>query len=81
MLKRTRAVLDAMKKHPLQAGVQLNGCAALQEMASFPKTLEHMKGLGARALIESAVAGHPYNQDLIAIAERAPTFLPKPVDL
>ena len=76
-----RSVLAAMKAHPMVTGVQLNACAALQEMSTFPKTLEHMKALGARALIEAAVAGHPYNQDLIAIAERALTFLPKPVDL
>ena len=76
-----RSVLAAMKAHPSVTGVQLNACATLQELSTFPKTLEHMKGLGARALVEAAVAGHPYNQDLIAIAERALTFLPRPVEL
>ena len=74
--KGVQTVLAAMKAHPTQTGVQLNGCAALQEMASFENTLKEMKAHGARATIEQAVANHPYNQDLISTAEKALQFLP-----
>ena len=71
-----RTVLAAMRAHPMGAGVQLNACAALQEMSQYPMTLEHMKKLQARTQLEMAVANHPHNQDLLNTAERTIQFLP-----
>ena len=46
-----RTVLAAMRAHPMGAGVQLNACAALQEMSQHPMTLEHMKKLQVRVRV------------------------------
>ena len=71
-----RTVLAAMRAHPMGAGVQLNACAALQEMSQYQTTLDHMKKLQARTQLETAIANHPNNQDLLSTAERTIQFLP-----
>ena len=71
-----RTVLAAMRAHPMGAGVQLNACAALQEMSQYQATLDHMKKLQARTQLETAIANHPNNQDLLSTAERTIQFLP-----
>ena len=50
--KGVQTVLAAMKAHPTQTGVQLNGCAAPQEMASVEKTRKEMK-LGIRLSVRA----------------------------
>jgi len=61
-------VLQAMRAHPSQAGVQLNASSVLKEFASHPDTLEQMKQGDARDALRQAISNHPNNADLIKIA-------------
>ena len=60
-------VLECMRAHPKNPGVQLNGAAACKEFVTHPKTLEPMKRLGARKLLEGVMEAHPYNADLLKL--------------
>ena len=71
-----RLVLDSMKEFAKNAGVQLNGAAACKEFVTHPKTLEPMKRLGARKLLEGVMEAHPYNADLLKLAEETLQYLP-----
>ena len=69
-------VLECMRAHPKNPGVQLNGAAACKEFVTHPKTLEPMKRLGARKLLEGVMEAHPYNADLLKLAEETLQYLP-----
>lgn len=71
-----KLVLDAMKGYPMQTGVQLNACAVVKEFATYQKTLDQMKAFDARELLRAAITNHPFNKDLIAIAEEALHLMP-----
>ena len=43
---------------------------------THPKTLEPMKRFGARKLIEGVMEAHPYNADLLKLAEETLQYLP-----
>ena len=69
-------VLAAMRAHPMATGVQLNATAVLKEFVSHPKTLEHLKRGNAREVLSAATKNHPFNHDLIKIAEETIHYLP-----
>jgi len=74
-------VLKAMRAHPMATGVQLNASAVLKEFATFPKTLEQMKAGDARDALRGAIGNHPYNADLIKIAEETIHTMPSAASL
>ena len=61
---------------PEEPRVQLNGAAACKEFVTHPKTLEPMKRLGARKLLEGVMEAHLYNADLLKLAEETLQYLP-----
>ena len=64
------------RAHPKNPGVELNGAAGCKEFVTHPKTLEPMKRLGARKLLEGVMEAHPYNADLLKLAEETLQYLP-----
>ena len=64
-------VCNALRAFPTVTGLQLNGAAVLKELAEGNKANKELDEHRARELLEAAMANHPYNHDLIAIAENA----------
>ena len=64
-------VCTALRAFPTVTGLRLNGAAVLKELAEGGKTGNLLEENKARELLEAAMANHPYNHDLIAIAEHA----------
>ena len=48
----------------------------LKEFASHPRTLEQLKEGDAREALRAAVSNHPFNNDLIKVAEETIHLLP-----
>ncbi len=70
-------VLHAMRTHAQAAGVQLNACALIKELAEYQPSLQHLDQGGARALLDAALRNHELNDELSARATEALRYLPE----
>lgn len=69
-------VLNAMEGHQLHPGVQTNGSAVLLELLRHSRLLQ-LQGGPTRAALVRALANHPYNSELVRLAEEVLDLLPK----
>ena len=69
-------VLNAMEGHQLHPGVQTNGSAVLLELLKHSRLLQ-LQGGPTRAALVRALANHPYNSELVRLAEEVLDLLPK----
>jgi len=70
-------VLEAMRNHPGAAGVQLNACALLKELAEYQPCVQLLTAGGARALLLASKQNHQLNEELLLSASDALRYLPE----
>ena len=67
---------NAMRAHAMAAGVQINACALIKEIAEYQPCLKQLDQLGARELLHAAVHNHQFNAELAERAAEALRYLP-----
>lgn len=70
-------VLRAMRTHAHAAGIQLNACSLIKELAEYQPCLQQLDEGGARQLLTSVLKNHEYNAELVESACEAMRFLPE----
>lgn len=69
-------VLNAMRTHPTVAGIILNSCALLKQLAEYPPCVQLMDEGGAKPLIVELLSIHQINDELVARASEVLRYLP-----
>ena len=70
-------ILQAMRSHPHQAGVQLNACALVKELADFQPSMQQLAHGGTGVLLKKVLENHEFNDELCARATDAQRFFPE----